>query len=158
APDPSGSFGQFAYVTNFWSNNITMYSIDATSGALTSIGAVAAPPYPTSIAVDPTGRFASATSAPDWFNPGTVSMYSIHPATATLSPLGTVAMGINPWSVVVDRSDSFVYVANLAFLDFSLGSLSTYGRDATSGLLSPGETFVFDSGDVPPSMAVDPFS
>jgi YVTN family beta-propeller protein len=32
--------GKFVYVTNFGSNTVSMYSIDATTGALTLIGTV----------------------------------------------------------------------------------------------------------------------
>jgi 6-phosphogluconolactonase (cycloisomerase 2 family) len=37
--DPSG---KFAYVTNFDSDNVSMYSIDITTGSLTLIGTIGA--------------------------------------------------------------------------------------------------------------------
>src|ERR1700687_4581649 len=42
APDPTGKFGKFAYVANYGSNNISMYSIDPVAGPLAFIGTVAA--------------------------------------------------------------------------------------------------------------------
>jgi 6-phosphogluconolactonase len=39
AVDPAG---KFAYVTNSGSNDVSMYTINATTGALTSIGTIAA--------------------------------------------------------------------------------------------------------------------
>src|SRR5262249_35374035 len=51
APDPSGNFGKFAYVANYRSNKIAMYTIDAATGALTSIGTIDAGLSPSSIAI-----------------------------------------------------------------------------------------------------------
>src|SRR5260370_24844886 len=52
--DPSG---MFAYVANGVSNNVSMYTISNTTGALTSIGApVAGGPGPIYVAVDPPPR------------------------------------------------------------------------------------------------------
>jgi DNA-binding beta-propeller fold protein YncE len=133
-----------------------MYTIDPTTGALTSIGSVDAGAYPTSVAVDPSGNFAYATISVGPDRPGTVSMYSINSPAGTLTSLGTVPTGVNPWSLVVDRSDRFAYVANNAFFDFIDGSVSMYALDATSGLLTPGG--VIDVGIWPFSMAVDPSS
>jgi DNA-binding beta-propeller fold protein YncE len=48
AVDPSG---QFAYVTNFGSNNLTAYRIDGLTGALAAVGNVPAGSVPVSIAV-----------------------------------------------------------------------------------------------------------
>src|SRR4051812_40072222 len=49
----------FAFVANFNPNDISAYTIDATTGALTALGApVAAGTSPSSIAVDPTAKFA----------------------------------------------------------------------------------------------------
>lgn len=45
------SSGKFAYVGNQLSNNISIYSIDGTSGALTSTGAVGAGLQPDSIVI-----------------------------------------------------------------------------------------------------------
>ncbi len=45
--DPSG---RFAYVANELSNNVLTYAIDATTGALTSVGAVASGQFPHSVA------------------------------------------------------------------------------------------------------------
>jgi DNA-binding beta-propeller fold protein YncE len=52
--------GQFAYVANFESNNVSAYSIDGSNGTLTPIpgSPFAAGSNPISVAVDPTGKFA----------------------------------------------------------------------------------------------------
>jgi 6-phosphogluconolactonase (cycloisomerase 2 family) len=64
--------GGFAFVTNFTSNNISGYSIDGTTGALTVVAgspfaSPAVPPAastggPTSVAVDPSGKFVYVTN------------------------------------------------------------------------------------------------
>ena len=51
--------GQFAYVANFESNNVSAYSIDGSNGTLTPIpgSPFAAGSNPISVAVAPTGQF-----------------------------------------------------------------------------------------------------
>ncbi len=66
--------GQYAYVANAASNNISAYSIDATSGALTAIPAdnsnlgsgvtyIAAGASPYSLSIDPSGTYLYAANA-----------------------------------------------------------------------------------------------
>ena len=85
APDPSGKFGKFAYVANYRSNKIAMYTIDAATGALASTGTIDAESAPRSIAIDPSGRFAYVTNSAS----NSVSMYSID-GTGGLTLIGTV--------------------------------------------------------------------
>src|SRR5262245_65629541 len=53
-------FGQFAYVANQFSNDVSAYTINAATGALTPIpgSPFTAGVFPVSVAVDPTGKFA----------------------------------------------------------------------------------------------------
>ena len=53
-------FGQFTYVANQFSNDVSGYTINATTGALVPIAGspFAAGAAPLSVVVDPTGRFA----------------------------------------------------------------------------------------------------
>ena len=83
AVDPSG---KFAYVTNSSSNDVSMYTINATTGALTSMGTIAAKLSPTSIAITPSGRFAYVANS----NSNDVLMYSIDAATGDLTLIGTI--------------------------------------------------------------------
>jgi len=80
AVDPAG---KFAYVTNYGSNEVSMYIIDATTGALASIGNIAAGTGPFSVAVDPAGKFAYVVN----FSSNDVSMYTIDGATGALTVL-----------------------------------------------------------------------
>ncbi len=68
--DPSG---QFAYVANTGSKNISAYAIDSSTGALTNPTTVAAGTNPYSVTVDPTGKFAYVANTGD----NTISAYVI---------------------------------------------------------------------------------
>jgi YVTN family beta-propeller protein len=127
--DPSG---KFAYVvtesdTRGSAGNVSMYTINATTGALTSIGTIAAGTGPVSVVVDPSGKFAYVTN----FSSNDVSMYSIDGATGTLTPIGTIAAGQSPTSIAVHPSGKFAYVTNSASND-----VSTYSIDTTTGVLT----------------------
>src|SRR5262249_57844888 len=78
--------GKFAYVTNFGSSNVSAYSINATTGALTpvpnspfSTGPAGAHPF--GIAAHPSGKFLYVTNN----RSRNVSAYTIHPTTAALT-------------------------------------------------------------------------
>jgi YVTN family beta-propeller protein len=83
AVDPTG---KFAYVTNSASNDVSMYTINATTGALTSTGMIATGTVPVSVAVDPAGKFAYVTNSAS----NDVSIYSIDAATGALTLIGTI--------------------------------------------------------------------
>ena len=57
--DPSG---KFAYVANYFSNNVWVYAIRAWNGDLNPVDIVTAGTNPRSISVDPSGRFAYAAN------------------------------------------------------------------------------------------------
>ncbi len=110
---------QFAYVSGEGNENIAGFSVDATSGNLTSLGTPfstgAAPLQPTSITADPFGRFVFNTNA---FNSptGSISPFVIQ---ASSNPPGLlsaasapVSFGSQPFSVVVDGSGNFAYVSD----------------------------------------------
>jgi YVTN family beta-propeller protein len=66
--------------------NVSMYTIDATTGGLTPLGTIATELSPTSIAIHPSGKFAYVTNS----GSNSVSMYSIDSATGTLTLIGTI--------------------------------------------------------------------
>ena len=93
----------FAYVANFNSNNVSAYTIDATSGALTVVAnsPFAAGTNPASVTVDPSGKFAYVAN--DGSN--NVSAYTINAVTGALvqvtgSPFAT---GGAPFSITVGQ-------------------------------------------------------
>ena len=144
APDSSGKFGKFVYLTNSSSNNVTIYSIDPATGSLTATGSIPAGTSPQSVAVDHSGKFAYVANG----GSNDISMYTINSTTGALEPLGTVAAGSAPIFVTVHPSGMFVYVANEGSND-----ISTYTITATGTLEALGQTA---AGVVPTSITVDP--
>ena len=147
AVDPSG---RFAYMTNGGMNTgglniVSAYTIDSTSGALTSIGTVATGEDPNSVAIEPGGKFAYVAN----FSSNDVSMYTINATSGALTSIGTVATGEDPASVAVDPAGKFAYVTNQGSNDVSM-----YTIDATSGALTSIGTVA--TGEEPVSVAVDP--
>jgi 6-phosphogluconolactonase (cycloisomerase 2 family) len=147
AVDPSG---QFAYVANWGEGNtagsVSMYTVNGTTGALTSTGTIQAPcappPSPGScapwaIALHPSGKFAYVANE-GGFTPTSVSMYAINPTTGDLTLIGTIPADGRAVAVAVDPSGKFAYVADGG--DNSDGSkgvnVSMYTIDAATGVLT----------------------
>jgi YVTN family beta-propeller protein len=136
-PECEGSFGG--------SSSVSMYTINSTTGDLTSIGIIAAGTGPDSVAVDPAGKFAYVTN----FGSNDVSMYTIDATTGALASMGTIAAGTGPVSVAVDPAGKFAYVTN-----FGSNDVSMYTIDAATGALASMATIAAGTGPV--SVAVDP--
>ena len=147
--DPSG---RLAYVANGGGGvpfNVAMYTINSTTGALTSIGTIAAGTDPLSVAVDPAGKFAYVANWTGYDTDGSVSMYTIDPTTGGLTPIGTIDTGLSPTSIAIHPSGKFAYVTNSDSND-----VSTYSIDATTGALTSIGSIA--TGTDPVSVAVDP--
>jgi 6-phosphogluconolactonase (cycloisomerase 2 family) len=146
--------GKFAYVTNeggFAPTSVSMYTIDATTGALTSIGLIAAGGRAISVAVHPSGKFAYVADGSSGF-PGesdNVAMYAINTTTGTLTSLGTVGAGAFPSAIAIDPLGKFAYVANSNSNDVSMYTINA----ATGALTSVG---LIAAGTDPASVAVGP--
>src|SRR5229473_5842937 len=126
----------FAYVANQNSNSVSMYAINATTGALTSTGTVAAGTQPVSVAVAPSGRLAYVANlcgSVSCSGNGNVSAYTIDGSTGALNtvPGSAFAAGSSPRSVAVDPSGRFAYAANSGSSD-----VSAYTIDSTTGALT----------------------
>ncbi len=142
AVDPTG---KFAYVANYGSSTVSMYTINQTTGALTAGTAVATGTNPLDITVDPTGRFAYVANNTS----NTVSMYTVNQTTGALTAGTTVATGTSPQSVAVDPTGRFAYVAN-----YGSSTVSMYTINQTTGALTAGTTVA--TGNGPSTVAVDP--
>jgi 6-phosphogluconolactonase (cycloisomerase 2 family) len=75
------SAGEFVYVANVSDKTIWFYSINSSNGKLTYLGKVAAGTYPSSVTVDPLGRFAYAAN----MGGGNILVYKIN-SDGTLTP------------------------------------------------------------------------
>jgi 6-phosphogluconolactonase len=140
-PECGGSFGA--------SSSVSMYTINSTTGAMTSTGTIAAGEIPGSVAVDPAGKFAYVANS----SSNDVSMYSINATTGALASIGTIATGGVPVSVAVDPAGEFAYVANWTGYQI-VGSVSMYTINATTGALTSIGTIA--AGTSPLSLVVDP--
>jgi len=153
AVDPSVKFaysaegGAFPEGTYGGSSSVAMFTINSTTGALTSNGMIAAGSGPDSVAVDPGGKFAYVTNSLS----NDVSMYTIDATTGTLASIGTTAAGTGPDSVAVDPAGKFAYVTN-----YRSNNVSMYTIDATTGALTSIGSIA--AGTNPFSVAVDPAS
>jgi 6-phosphogluconolactonase len=157
---------QFVYVANQGSGNVSGYTIEPSTGALTPI---ANSPFAgfnsVSVAVGPRGKFAYVAnqgSSPDFS--GTVLGYKIDPSTGALTPIAGSPFPANalPFSVTVDPNGKFAYVANF---DSNTGSstVSGYTIEPCTGALTATAGSPFPAGRGFPlgfpataSVAVDP--
>ena len=129
--DPSG---RLAYVANGGGGvpyNVAMYTINSTTGALTSIGTIAAGTDPLSVAVDPAGKFAYVANWTGYDSDGSVSMYTIDATTGGLTPIGTIATEVSPTSIAIHPSGKFAYVTNSGS-----NSVSMYSIESATGVLT----------------------
>ena len=122
--------------------NVSMYTIDAATGVLTSIGKVAAGLSPSSIAVHPTGKFVYVAN----YDSNDISMYSVNATTGNLTSIGTLAASAG--SITIHPSGKFAYVTTAL-------SVSLYTIDTTTGALL---TFAgtTGAGSSPSSLAIHP--
>jgi 6-phosphogluconolactonase (cycloisomerase 2 family) len=160
--DPSG---RFLYQANVAANEVTSYSIDQTSGALTKlpVGGLSrsgAEPVFTGAFVSPTNS-APFTFAPKFAyvpNAGgtTISTYSSDPATGILTAVGSpFTSGVSPQAVAVSPRGDVAFVASAGPTPMTTaGTVSAYAIDATTGALS-GSGGALATGLGPASLATD---
>jgi DNA-binding beta-propeller fold protein YncE len=142
AVDPSG---KFAYVADGGDNsdgskgvNVSMYTIDAATGVLTSIGKIAAGLSPSSIAIHPNGKFVYVGNS----GSNDLSIYTIDATTGKLTLTGTVA-GI--LGILIHPSGKFGYVGTSIYtIDTTKGALTFAGTTGAGS--SPGPSTIHPSG------------
>ncbi|MCU7845625.1 MAG: lactonase family protein [Candidatus Thiodiazotropha sp. (ex Monitilora ramsayi)] len=147
--DPTG---RFAYVANTSpTDSVSAFSIAADTGALTSIGTIAAGSAPNDVAIDPSGRFVYVANV--GIASYNISAYSIDSTTGALTeiPGSPFPAGSAPFSITVDPLGQFVYVANQ-----SSQSVTRYIIDPISGELTAGSTTVSTGLNNPQSITAEP--
>jgi 6-phosphogluconolactonase (cycloisomerase 2 family) len=122
--DPSG---QFAYSLTYYGHTLVAYAIDAQTGALKQVGDAIDLFLPTSVTVDPGGKFVYVL-----MDSNLVRTYAIDALTGALTLMNMSAKA-GTESVVVTTSPSgkFVYVVNK-----SSDSVSAYSVDQETGILT----------------------
>jgi 6-phosphogluconolactonase len=128
--------------------SVTVFAINATTGALTQRAAVPIGARPESLAFDPTGRFVYVAG----FSGDGITAISVNAAGLPSSFIGTIAAGTNPTSIKLDPTGKFLYVTNATD-----DTVSRFTVSSTTGSL----TFVSSAaatGDQPSAFAVDPLA
>lgn len=119
---------KYAYIAHYGSNNISMYTINSTTGALTANGSVASGTNTRDIVIDPTGKFLySADMGTD-----NIRLHTINQTTGTLgagtSILATVT---DPQSIAMHPTGKFLYVAGK-----TSSLVKAYSINTTDGTLT----------------------
>src|SRR5271165_1215983 len=106
---PPGEDRRYVFVGNEGSNDVSAFSVNNTTGALTAVpgSPFAAGTDPQAMAFDGSSLYVANTGSDN------VSVYNIDVNTGTLAEPSTFATGKNPTSIVIGGSNaSFFYVAN----------------------------------------------
>lgn len=119
--------GAYLYVMNAGSNNISVFSIDSSSGALTE---VTGSPFSIGLTVlnmqvSPSGNFlfVSVAGGTDGTSNGSIAAYSV--TGGVLSLLGLFSTdGINPYGLAVDPAGSYLYASNYGSNSISIFQIS----------------------------------
>lgn len=155
--DPSG---KFVYVANSAKNNLSAFSIDPISGALTPVSGspFATGSAPVSVTIDPSGRFLYVADQ-TFSASNNVSAFAISSTSGALTPISgsPFTAGAFPLWVTVEPSGKFLYVLNIGSGGSSgPGNVSAFVIDGVSGALSPVPGSPFPVGTQLHSMTVDP--
>ncbi len=107
--------GTFAYVSNFTANTVSIYKVNATTGALTVSGTDVALPSgssgPIEVAFDSTGKYAYVVD----FGSGDIAQYTVNAdgsLTAFSSSAPTIALGGAPRWITINTTTNTAYVPN----------------------------------------------
>jgi 6-phosphogluconolactonase (cycloisomerase 2 family) len=150
AVDPTGKFAYAANTGTSSGGNVSAYTIDATTGALTAVkgSPFSAGTEPSGVAIDPTGKFAYVSNYGD----NDVDAYTIDATTGALtavkgSPFPT---GEEPEYVAIDPKGKFAYVPN-----YESNSVSAYAIES-DGALKPVKGSPFAAGTETAGATVNP--
>jgi Lactonase, 7-bladed beta-propeller len=151
--------GKFVVVVNQGTNNVSVFSLNATTGALTEVpgSPFASGQQPGPVAIDPPVLAGTAPSGKFVFVGDTggnsLSAYtidsagSLRPVTGTPIPLGTNAQ---PSSIAVDPAGKFVYVSIMP------NQVAGFAFDPSTGVLTPITGSPFSVGAVTRDMVFMP--
>ena len=165
AVDPSG---RFLYVTNYNSNNLTGWTINSSTGALTSLGIVATmASSPISLVEDRTGSLLFVAEG------SSIIVYTIDPTfgTLTLASGPTLVGGASEWISVDPQNKYIIYASSGAgrgLYSFSFtsggalslisGPITGTGTSYTTAVFDPSESVLYSMSQVTNIMNVYPFN
>ena len=101
--------GSFAYVINHYTNNVSMFSINTSTGLLSSLSTPSVPSgnSPRWISINPAGTFAYVTNYVD----NTLTIYSIGNE-GILTAVNTISAFSGPTQIAIHPSGNYAYVTN----------------------------------------------
>jgi 6-phosphogluconolactonase len=150
--------GQFAYVVNSGVNNISAYSINQVTGALTSLAGATGNPFPTgadpqSINLTANGMFAYVSN----FASHTVSAYMVDTVTGAMTALaGTTGnpfpAGTGPRELAVSQDGTLLYAVNFTSDNVTAFTINTATGALTSLAAATGNPFA--AGTQPRSIVI----
>ena len=137
---PAASGNQFAYVVNYFGDNVQAFTTDG-NGELTMVGnPITVGSHPHNVNVDKAGRFVYISNHDSNF----VSGYTINSATGSLTPIHpapgspvtdpTDPTNNNPHWSAFDTTGQFLYV--IAGIPPALSTLKSYSINGTTGVLT----------------------
>lgn len=146
ALDPAGNF---AFVPNNASHDVSVFAVNSANGELTSVGSpIASGSAPIWAVTDASGKQVYVLSDLD----NIISAYSVA-GTGALSPMSppTIAGVSDPLSATVSPSGNFLYVPN-----WIAASVSAFSIDPATGNLGAVTGSPFGTGSLPVSLAFEP--
>jgi len=142
--------GNFLFVAEQGSNDVTSYRINRSSGALTFIGTVLAATTPNAITTDWSGHFVYVSN----FSSDDVSAYAINTKSGTLTPVAGSPFLAGSQPIAIGATARVVYTLNNAD---ATSSGYTISRSTGSLTPAPGSPFsMFECCGFPNMMDLDP--
>ena len=138
--------GSLLFATLEATGQLAVFRINSKSGQLMSGPVTSSGTLPSSVAVDPLGRFAFVTNLQPQ-GVGDLARFALDPVTGVPTLLGTQLAGVNPIDAALDPSGRFLYVASQGSDD-----VSVFAVDPLSGDLDPVE--IVPAGVSPDSIVV----
>jgi 6-phosphogluconolactonase (cycloisomerase 2 family) len=144
--DPSG---RFLYTANALSDDVSVFSIDPCSGALSKVGTNFESAFPVSLAIDPAGEFlyvAAGGSDPS------IQTFAIDPSSGALEKIEDLKGVSLPWglkALELDGTGKFLSVVTVGHAGAS--SVSTFAVDPQTGIprAVPGSSVAAGTSAVP---------
>ena len=136
----------FAYAANNLDNDLSLFSVNASSGALNPLSGSPLTGFlsPRAVAIDSQGKFALTADQ------NGLRVFAINPSTGSLSATAS-SSGANPAAVAVDPLDRFVFTANQA-----ADNVSAFQFNALNGTLTQAPGSPFPASATPVALALDP--
>ena len=124
--DPAGGF---LYVMNTGSDNISVFSIDSSNGALTQVGIptlIGSPPL--NMQLTPSGNFLYVTTSGGQVgNDGSIVGFSVNAGVLTSLGAAFPSDGINPNGLAIDPTGTYLYAANTSSASISIFTIGSSG-------------------------------